>query len=186
MSDASKPPLTTTTSILPAMAVLIIAVVTLVTFLAINFIANPRVTTSSTTVPIVVGALPIDSASTVLHGCAQAGSPPGNIVGSLIVPVRTTPAGATLHPNGGAGDYDCLRQLATTASPGELLGFYSAQLQAQGWSLFSRGSSHAVAQLLFQKAGSDTFYWIVGVTVTAVHGPSSLWTFRIYQNSSSL
>ncbi|HUX04219.1 MAG TPA: hypothetical protein VMV53_04850 [Acidimicrobiales bacterium] len=185
MSEA-KPPLTTTTSIVPAMIVLLIAAGTLVVFLAINFIANPRVATSSTTVPIVVGALALDQANPVLHGCIQAGSPPSNVIGSLIVPVKTSATGAIVHPNGGAGDYDCLRPLATTASPGELLGFYSAQLQAQGWSLFSHGSSHAVAQLLFQKAGSDTFYWIVGITVNAVHGNTSQWTFRIYQNSSSI
>ena len=185
MSEA-KPPLTTTTSIVPAMIVLLIATGTLVVFLAINFIASPRVSPTSTTVPIVVGALAIDQHNPVLRGCIQSGSPPSNVTGSLLVPVTTTATGAIVHPNSGAGDYDCGRSLATRAAPGELLGFYSAQLQAQGWSLFSRGSSHAVAQLLFQKAGNDTFYWIVGITVNAVHGSTSLWTFRIYQNSSSL
>jgi len=48
------------------------------------------------------------------------------------------------------------------------------------------GTSSGAPQLLFQKAGSDTFYWIVGVTVTARHGATSNWTYRIYQNSSAI
>ncbi len=186
MSDPVKPPLTTTTSILPAMTVVIVAVVTLVIFLAINLIANPTVRKTTTTIPIVVGSLTTQQHSPLLTGCQQSGNPPADIATALLVPVSTQATAPTLHPNGGAGDYDCLRTLVTHASSGDLLGYYSAQLQARGWSLFSRGSSTGSPQLLFQKAGSDTFYWIVGITVTARHGTTSYWTFRIYQNSSAI
>ena len=186
MTDDLKPPLTTTTSILPAMAVVGIAVVTLVVFLLINFIASPTVSTTATTLPVVVGGLAIQRDNSLLAGCQEAGNPPANIAAALLVPQFTRASGPTLHPNGGAGDYDCLRSLITRTSPSQLLGFYSGQLQSLGWSLFSKGSSAGTPQFLFQKAGSDTFYWIVGVTVNATHGASSLWTFRIYQNSSAI
>jgi hypothetical protein len=187
VSDAPKPPLTTTTSILPAMAVLGIAVVTLVVFLVINVIANPTVKrATTTTIPIVVGSLDTQVGSTLLTGCQQAGNPPSDIANALFVPVHTAGTAPTLHPNGGAGDYDCLRSLATTASPGAILKYYGAQLQARGWSLFSQGSSTNSPQSLFQKAGSDTFYWIVGITITARHGDRTDWTYRIYQHSSAI
>ena len=168
------------------MAVVGIAAVTLVVFLLINFIANPSVTTTSTTLPVVVGGLLVQPDSPLLAGCQEAGNPPSNVASALLVPQLTRASGPTLHPNGGAGDYDCLRTLVTRTSPGQLLGFYSGQLQSRGWSLFSKGSSTGTPQYLFQKAGSDTFYWIVGITVNATHGASSFWTFRIYQNSSAI
>jgi hypothetical protein len=184
VNDSLKPPLTTTTSILPAMAVVGVAAVTLIVFLIINIVASPRVTGPSASTPIVVGGLGV-SASAVLSGCRQPGTPPSNIAGALLVPVTTRATGATVHANGGAGDYDCLRALATSAPASRLLGFYSSQLQARGWDLFST-STNGRSQLLFQKAGSDTFYWIVGITINRVRGATSYWTYRIYQNSSTI
>ena len=61
--------------------------------------------------------------------------------------------------------------------------FFDAQLEARGWSLFSKGASNGEPQSLFQKAGSDGFYWEVGVTVTKTSASTVYWTFRIYQNS---
>ena len=184
MSDR-RPPLTTTTSLWPAAMVIGIAVVMLAVFLAIDVIANPSVA-PTTTLPVVVGGLAPAPSSAVLAGCAQPGTPPANIRGALLVPVGTTATGPVLHPNSGAGDYDCLRSLVTTARSSDLLGFYSAHLQTQGCSLFSRGSASGEPQLLFQKAGSDTFYWVVGITVTGTPHGVSTWTFRIYQNSSAI
>ncbi len=184
MSDR-RPPLTTTTSLWPAAMVIGIAVAMLAVFLAIDVIANPSVA-PTTTIPVVVGGLAPATSNAVVAGCAQPGTPPANIRGALLVPVGTSAAGPVLHPNSGAGDYDCLRSLVTTAPSSDLLGFYSAHLQAEGWSLFSRGSASGEPQLLFQKAGSDTFYWVVGITVTGTPQGVTTWTFRIYQNSSAI
>ncbi len=184
MSEPAKPPLTTTTSILPAAIIIGIAVVTLVTFMIVNLVANPTVTTS-TTEAVVVGGLATAPSNAPVAGCHESGSPPGNIVGALVVPVHTVDVSPIQHLNGGAGDYDCLASLATTTTTGSLLGYYRTHLEAEGWNLFSSGSTSG-PQLLFQKAGSDTFYWVVGVTVThAAHG-TVRWTYRIYQNSSAI
>lgn len=186
MSEPTKPPLTTTTSIVPAMSVLAIAFITLVFFLAINFIVNPRISPTRATIPIVVGGLRTASHSAALIGCQQAGNPPNNIADAMLVPITSRASGPVVHANGGAGDYDCLRAFVTRATASELLGYYSAQLQARGWNLFSRGATNGSSQLLFQKSGSDTFYWIVGITVHVSGASSSQWTYRIYQNSSTI
>jgi hypothetical protein len=182
-----KAPLTTTTSILPAAAVLGLAVAMLAIFMVINLVTNQSVSTT-TTIPVVVGGLGIDPTSDVLANCQTPGTPPANIVSGIVVPQGTLSRGPFQMPNSGAGDFDCFRPLVTSASASSLLSFYRAQLEARGWNLFSSGASNGSPQYLFQKAGSDTFYWIIGVTVapSASTSTSTAWTFRIYQNSAAI
>ncbi len=182
-----QPPLTTTTSILPAAAVLGIAVLMLAVFMVINFVTDQGVSTT-TTIPVVVGGLNVNHESTLLSNCVSPGTPPSNIVTGVMVPVRTNSRGPFQMPNSGAGDFDCFRPLVSSVSASTLLSFYKTQLEARGWSLFSSGASNGSPQYLFQKAGTDTFYWIIGVTVdvAASTATSTAWTFRIYQNSEAI
>lgn len=184
MSERPQPPLTTTTSIWPAAAVLIVGVVMLAVFLLINAVSDQGVTTP-TTIPVVVGGLNTAS-SHLLVGCEQPGTPPSNVLPALIVPATTVATGAVSLPNQGAGDFSCTRSFVTAVTPGELLGYYSAQLRAQGWDLFSQGASNGAPQDLFQKAGNDTFYWVIGVTVNSSNATSTHWKFQIYQNSETI
>ena len=188
MSDTTpKPPLTTTTSILPAAAVLGIAIAMLAIFMVINLVADQGVSTT-TTIPVVVGGLAVDHSSDLLSNCVTPGTPPSNVVAGVMVPSGTSSRGPFQMPNSGAGDFDCFRPLVTSSSASALLGFYRAQLEARGWSLFSSGASNGSPQYLFQKAGTDTFYWVIGVTVdtSASRASSTAWTFRIYQNSEAI
>ena len=184
MSDHPKPPLTTTTSIWPAAAVLILGVVMLAVFLLINAVSDQGVATP-TTIPVVVGGLSTKNIS-LLTGCVQPGNPPSNVVPALIVPELTSAAGPVSLLNQGAGDFDCTRAFVSAFKPGPLLGYYSAQLKARGWNLFSQGASNGSPQDLFQKAGSDTFYWVIGVSVTSSSATSTHWTYQIYQNSETI
>jgi hypothetical protein len=184
VSDRPQAPLTTTTSIWPAAAVLILGVVMLAVFLLINAVSDQGVTTP-TTIPVVVGGLSTESTN-LLTGCEQPGTPPANVLPALIVPASTTARGPATLPNEGAGDFDCTRSFVTAVKPGALLGYYSAQLRARGWNLFSQGASNGSPQDLFQKAGSDTFYWVIGVTVTSSSANSTNWTYQIYQNSETI
>ena len=185
MSDRPKAPLTTTTSILPAAAVLGIAVAMLVIFIVINAVSDQGVTTT-TTVPTVVGGLAKAPNADVLSYCRNTSEIPSNIVGAFVVPVTTTTEPGSNIPNAGAGDFDCYQPLSTKATSGSLLAFYATQLEARGWSLFSRGASNGKPQSLFQKGGTDGFYWVVGVTVTTTTNDRVHWTYRIYQNSESI
>lgn len=183
MSDQPKAPLTTTTSIWPAAMVLIVGVVTLGVFLSINLIADRGISPITTTPPVIVGGLTLDASSHVLSYCASAGTVPSNITSAFIVPAHTSSFGAGRVLNAGAGDFDCYLPLVTTASSGDLLGFYAAQLEAHGWNLFSKGASNGQPQSLFQKGGNDGFYWVVGITVNSSTTSRTQWTYRIYQNS---
>jgi hypothetical protein len=186
VSDVSKPPLTTTTSIWPAASIFILAVVVLGSFMIINLVSDQGVVTTTTTVPNIVGGLATASASTILQRCQQPENPPANIADALLVPQSTQSTGSTQLPNEGAGDFDCFRPLVTQASPAALLNYYTTQLEARGWNLFSKGASNGSPQSLFQKAGSDGFYWVVGITVQSSTTSSAHWTYTIYQNSGTV
>jgi hypothetical protein len=189
VSDDPKPPLTTTTSLWPAAAVLGLAVVMLVIFMVINLVANQGVTKeTTTTLPVVVGGLqPDPSPGPALKYCLQSAEVPSNIADAFVMPEGTASMGGGNTPNSGAGDFDCYEPFATTgATSAALISFYDAQLASRGWSLFSTGASNGDPQALFQKAGNDGFYWVVGVTVTNPSATTVDWTFRIYQNSQTI
>jgi hypothetical protein len=147
----------------------------LVVFMVINLVANQGVTKlSAAKTPVVVGGLQRDAApgASLLY-CRQGQEVPTNIDGAFVVPVGTTARPGASTPNLGAGDFDCRQPMTTThASASSLIGFYNAQLEARGWNLFSKGASNGDPQSLFQKAGSDGFYWEVGVTVTKTSSTS--------------
>lgn len=176
------PPLTTTTSIKPAATVLAIAVGTLLLFTSVNLITNPRVATT-TTIPVVVGALPVDKNSTALAGCELPGNPPADIADSLVLPTGTQTVGGPTWKGQGAGGFDCSQILRTLSEVVDVAAFYKGHLSARGWKLFSEGPATKTGQqqLLFQHAGSDSFYWIAGFTVTTHNDGATTYTVRLYQ-----
>ncbi len=171
------------TSIWPAATVLIVAVSTLAIFLVINAVTSTS--TVTTTTVAVVGGLNTSTDLTLTDGCSSAGSPPSDIRHALIVPVT---ARLTAHKivNQGAGDYDCYLDYRTSSSGPDVIAFYKDHIAALGWKLFSSGHSsggHHGQQVLFQIAGSDSFYWVYGVTIEST-GRSTSYRIRIYQNNS--
>ena len=187
-AEVPRAPLTTTTSLWPAAAILIMAVVMLGVFLAVDFITNKGVVPTPTTLPVVVGTLSRDTHPTAaLKYCLQSEEVPSNLNSAFIVPVNTEPRSGANTPDLGAGEFDCIEPMKTTqASGGEVIKFFNAQLEARGWSLFSTAASNGDPQSLFQKAGSDGFYWEIGVTINKSTSSSTNWTFEIYQNSDSV
>ena len=186
VSDEPRAPLTTTTSIWPAAGVLIFAVIVLAVFMVINLLSDQGVTPPPTTLPVVVGGLARAPSSAALDYCKSASEIPANINDVFLVPVGTQSETGGNVPNAGAGDFDCYQPLVTTTNAATLLKFYKSQLEARGWALFSKGSSSGSPQSLFQKAGNDGFYWVVGITVTKSANKLVHWTFRIYQNSETV
>ncbi|MDE3222836.1 MAG: hypothetical protein KGL79_05330 [Acidobacteriota bacterium] len=187
MSEDLRPPLTTTTSLWPAGAVLGLALIVLVGFMLVNVIASPRVQRTPTTVAVVVGGLALSPTSPARQLCNATESIPANVLSGLVNPVNSVVRRGGLIINQGAGDFDCVEPFSTSdASPSAILGFYEGQLTTRGWSLFSQGTSSGAPQSLFQKAGSDGFYWIIGVTVTGHGATSTSWKLRLYQNSETI
>lgn len=190
MTSAPVPPRSSRTSIWPAATVLLTAVGLLVIFSLLNLATNTATTTSTAPAAIVVGGLPVQtgtgSGSLLLGDCRQSGTPPDDIVSAYLLPRPSRPDGAFKIVNAGAGDFDCHRSFLTLKPPAYILGFYQNQLAARGWSLFSTGAANGAPQDLFQRAGSDTFYWEIGITVNKVaHGQTS-WTYRIFQSSTAV
>jgi hypothetical protein len=185
---APKPPVTTTTSIWPAAAILGLAVVMLGVFLLVDFVTSKGVDPPPTTIPVVVGGLNRDANPTpALKYCLQSEEVPTNIDSAFVVPDNTVPRTGANTPDLGAGEFDCIEPMSTTnATSGQIISFFNAQLEARGWSLFSKGASNGNPQSLFQKAGSDGFYWELGITVTKSTASHVNWTFEIYQNSDTV
>lgn len=175
------PPPVRSVSILPAAAVLGVALLTLLVFGLANTIGGS--TTTSTTLPIVVGGLPMGS--TPLFGTwTQTGAIPGNVTSALIAPAGARLIGAVTTGGGGAGQFDAEDRLVVDASRERLLGFYRSNLVARGWKVISEsGTPHGGAELLFQKAGTDGFYWEAGVNALAPSRAVTPYTFRMFQVS---
>jgi len=189
VSDAPKPPLTTTTSLWPAAAILILAVGMLIVFMVINLSSDQGVTKeTTTTIPVIVGGLTRDpTPGPALQYCRQTQEVPSNITDAFVVPMNTETQPGANTPNLGAGDFDCYQPMVTRdASANALIVFFNAQLEARGWNLFSRTAPNGDPQSLFQKAGNDGFYWEAGVTVTKTSATTVYWTFQIYQNSETV
>lgn len=185
MSLDPRPPLTTTTSLKPAATVLIVAALTLLTFIGVD-VWTSQSSPTTTTIPLVVGGLPIATSNALIAPCQQPDVPPNDINDSFFVPKGTVSHGAIINQSTGPGAYDCERTFVTAASQSAVLGFYKSELIARGWGEFSHGASNGKAQLLFQKNGTDTFLWVLGITIDHHATNTSTWTFRLYQDSSGI
>jgi hypothetical protein len=185
VSSDPRPPLTTTTSLKPAATVLIIAALTLLTFIGVD-VWTSQSSPTTTTIPLIVGGLPIDASNTLIEPCQQPDVPPNNINDSFFLPAATTSLGPIINQSSGAGGFDCERTFVTPDSQSAVLGFYKSQLIARGWGEFSHGAKNGNGQLLFQKNGTDTFLWVLGITIDHHAKSSATWTFRLYQDSSGI
>jgi hypothetical protein len=166
-----------------------LAVVMVGAFMLVDVLTDQTIVTKeTTTIPVVVGGLQVDpSPGAKLRYCLQTEEVPANIESAFVVPVRTITRSGESTPDLGAGEFSCKQPFTTSnTSASAIISFFNAQLQARGWSLFSHGASNGDPQSLFQKAGTDGFYWELGVTVTKSTANGVDWTFQIYQNSETV
>lgn len=178
---APTPPPARTVSILPAAAVLVVAVLTLTVFGLANMIGGS--TTTSTTLPTIVGGLPMGT-TPLFRTWSGSGAIPGNVATALIAPAGARVLGAVTIGGGGAGQFDREDRLVVDAPRARLLGFYRSNLVARGWKVISEnGTPHGGAEVLFQKAGTDGFYWEAGVDASAPTRAVVPYTFRLFQVS---
>lgn len=189
MSQAPRPPLTTTTSIWPAATIALVGAALLATFLIVDWVTSRPVVTPNAPTPVVVGGLGVERPLVAgLAYCDQPLEVPTDLVSGFVFPVGTTPRSGSKTLNLGAGDFDCVEQVATTnATSGEVLGFYRAHLPVLGWSLFSTSPSPTGhPQYLFQRSSSDGFYWEIGVTILGSAAGRVTWSFTLFQNSQTV
>ena len=151
-----------------------------------DFATNGRVTVP-TTIPTVVGGLqlaPARPGAAVLHQRVEI---PSNINDVFIVPKNTVPEPGANMPNAGAGDFDCFEPMATITPRRVSWSSSTSPNSRPGAGVSSpRTASNGAPQSLFQKAGNDGFYWVLGITVTKSTAAKVYWTFPIYQNSETV
>jgi hypothetical protein len=156
----------------PAMIVLGLAGLILVVFVAIAIITSqaPATVRNGAASSAVAGsALTARAATAALSPIVRPGEPPTNIVNAVSIPLGSV---RVAHQDNSVptGQYDSQVTLRSDDSQAALLAFYAADMRLQGWQVFDRGpaSNHPGAlEVLGKLAGSDGYYWELGVTVSA-------------------
>jgi hypothetical protein len=138
---------------------------------------------------IVKGAgLPVASGSP-FEAYVTNGEPPSDILVAVVLPADTTKLRA-LHNRGMPTSFDRSLSFTTSASQAQVYTFFRKQMVGRGWRIFSTAApvrSDGV-QILAQKGGSDSWFWIQGVTIspTTFAGDGTQSTdvvLRLYQAS---
>lgn len=171
-----------TVSILPAMTVVIIAVLSLLAFVVVDVTVSPNVTPTTVLAVVVGDGLKVDPTTQVFAGAIQDGEPPANITPGLIAPEYTKWL-SDVSTGGGPGiDYDLEWRLEIAAPRADLFGFYASNLEARGWQLFSKGSAPDGQgdEVLFQKEGDDGNYWEEGVIAEPTKLGRTIYRVRLY------
>jgi hypothetical protein len=177
---ATAPP-SRNTSIVPAACVLGLAVVTLIVFGLMNMIGSAAI--APTTLPAIVGGAPVDTSSRIFSAWPQGGEPPSDITAALVVPVGARLLGS-VTTGGSSSDFDREVRIAVPdLSRSHVLGFYRTHFEGLGWHLYSTSSNGNGVELLFQKGGSDGFYWEAGVNAASTSPTSATYTYRLFQVS---
>jgi len=119
------------------------------------------------------------------------GTPPADILDALTVP---SGAAARSHRdlNTSSTQYDEQMGFSVDASEAAVVGFYKADLKAEGWNVFDVGAAsgqQGAVEVLAQKGGSDGWYWEVGAVVSPTTfghssaGQTTDFTLRLFQES---
>lgn len=125
--------------------------------------------------PVKGTTLLAEPAAAALRPIRQAGTPPANIVDALAVPVGATLVGHT--PSSAITLFDAQERFTVPGSQDGVIAFYRSELAAMKWHVDNVGPARGQAdatEVLAQKAGSDGWYWEVGVVVSpTTFGPHS-------------
>jgi len=161
------------TSLKYAMIVPLVAAIVVIGYIVTNL--GTGATQSKTTVPSIVkgSGLPV-SAGLAFAPYVTSGEPPGDILAN----------------SGGPTSFDRSLRFSSAASQAQLYTFFHRQMSARGWKIFSTGAPYGRPglEILSQKGGSDSWFWIQGVTISptkfAADGTqSTAVTVRLYQAS---
>jgi hypothetical protein len=155
----------------PALAVLGIAVVIVVAGIVASALASGSSPTLSIRRITIPGGtvVPLTPAASAMQPIVSAGEPPGDILGNLAVPARSTVT-RTLNLDRGATQFDRTVVLRTGLSSDQVGDLYRTLLPRLGWTVLDRGSpatgSTPGTVILFKRGSGDGFYWEVGATVS--------------------
>ena len=153
-------------SVKPALAVVGIAAFLLLAFgIGSIMTSTPRGTARPGAVRS--GGLSAARGAVALRPIERPGTPPADVLGSLVVPRSSQQVSA--KPWDGATQYSASMRFELAASQGAVVGFFHSELRARGWSIVSVGAAHGQAdatEVLAQRPSSDGWYWEIGAVVS--------------------
>lgn len=155
-------------------AFIVLACAALVTFggAAVALIGSNQATTATVSglaTPVSGVSLAAVDASGVLQAIASGGTPPSDILSSLVVPSGARIMGTTT-PDAGVDQYDRSMKFQLSTTMSELARFYRTELKRARWSLLGTYPlPSAGTEVLAQREGSDGYEWEVGVLMTPVN-----------------
>ena len=176
-------------SIRPALTVLAVAATIVLLFgigAALTGNSPPARSPSPKKVVAGSGSLHARPATAALRRIELPGTPPPDVLDSLVVPAGATVVSA--KPWGGETQYNGQVELRLAASQGSIIDFYRSELHSLGWSNFSTGAARGYAdatEVLAERESTDGWYWEVGVVVhptrfaTGTRGPAETTRFSI-------
>ena len=116
--------------------------------------------------PVAGVSLSAVPASAVLRRIAGGGTPPADVLGSLVVPDGARVMGTTTQ-DASVDQYDRSLKLEVTTTLGELVKFYRVELKRAHWSVLGAYRLPGPgSEVLAQRSSSDGYEWEVGVVVT--------------------
>jgi len=160
----------------PALIVLGVALVVVIAGGVAALVGTGPVATSPKTPKVVQAAgVPVAAVSALdaLAPIITSGQPPANVVAAVVLPT-----GATVSPGSatdlGVGLYDRSLAFSSPLSEAAVIAFYRAELPVEGWKVISQGPpDHGPGfEILGQIAGTDGYYWEVGVVVSPTAYPA--------------
>ncbi len=176
-----------------AMIVPGLGVVILFLFIGASFLtSNPvqQVKTGNTSTKVGGTVLSAVPGRVDLTPIVKSGQPPGNIINATDIPKGSVRLSFE-NNSAAAQQYDAQIQMRSNASQGAIENFYRKDMKAQGWQIFEVGAADHDAnaiEVLGKLAGSDGFYWEMGVVVsptafgsTAPATGDTQFTVRLFQ-----
>lgn len=155
-------------------AFIVLACAAVVTFggAAVALIGSNQATPATVTglaSPVPGVSLTAVNASSVLHAITSGGTPPPDILSSLVVPSGSRIMGTTT-PDAGVDQFDRSMKFQISTSTSQLSEFYRAELKRGHWSLLGTYPlPNAGTEVLAQRGGSDGYEWEVGVLMTPIN-----------------
>lgn len=163
--ERAKPP-----SMRAAFVVLGCALVVSVGGFAVALIGSGQSTPTTVTglaTPVAGTGLSAVGAAGVLARIASGGTPPADILDSLVVPSGAHIVG-TGTEDASVDQYDRSITFRLSSGTAALLSFYRIELRHFGWRLLGTyATSKQTTELLAQREGSDGYEWEVGAVVSS-------------------
>lgn len=154
----------------PALVVVGIAAVLVLLFgvgAALTGSSSPSAPSAPPTAPVHGVTLRAVAAAPVLHPIERPGTPPADVLRSIVMPAGSSTVSST--PWDGETQFSAKMGFRLATTQAAVVSFYRAELKARGWSISSVGAAEGTkgaTEVLAQRASTDGWYWEIGVVVS--------------------